>query len=55
MIDMTRWYYKLPGSFYANGPTLGHYSTEREARNEIREYLEVSRLPKGTELWRAYS
>ena len=30
-----RWYYQLPGNFYANGPTTGYYSTEEEVREAL--------------------
>lgn len=49
----TRWYYRLPGTLYAYGPTTGYHATEREARAEIRRVWELKRLPRGTEVWRA--
>ena len=48
----TRWWYKLPGNFYAYGPTRGSYTTERKAREAIAVGFENSKLPRGTELWR---
>ena len=49
---MTRWFFRFPGSFHANGPT-GLHSTEREARAEIRRVWKLDKLPPGTEVWRA--
>ncbi|MEW6664139.1 MAG: hypothetical protein AB1512_02815 [Thermodesulfobacteriota bacterium] len=49
-----RWYYHFPGAVYAFGPTNGWYTSERKAREEIRKVWNLKRLPRGTELWRAY-
>lgn len=54
MTRRTRWYYRFPGSFYALGPTSRSFATEREARAEIRRIWELDRLPRGTEIWRAF-
>lgn len=48
-----RWYLHLPGSFYALGPLNEYHATEREARQEAREWLKVDRLPRGAELWKS--
>lgn len=48
-----RWYYRLPGAFFANGPTTKRFHSESEARRHIRECLGVTRLPRGVEVWRA--
>lgn len=49
----SRWYYRLPGEFYANGPTVNTYPNERAARKAIREMYNLPRLPRGFEVWRA--
>lgn len=49
---MRRWYYRLPGSAYANGPT-GPFASEREARAYLREIYDLVKLPRGTEVWPA--
>jgi hypothetical protein len=47
-----RWYYRVPGMVYAHGPTVHYYRTESEVRKMLREYMKVSRLPNGTEVWK---
>ncbi len=41
--------YKLPGYFMEYGPV--HACTEEEARNLIRQRLNVKRLPWGLQVW----
>lgn len=53
MRKASRWYYFLPGGVYALGPTTETFTTERAARAYIRECWDMSRLPRGTQVWRA--
>lgn len=46
-----RWGFKLPGRFYST-KTNRRYSSEKEARDAIRESHEYKRLPRGFEIWR---
>ena len=49
-----RWYWRFPGGgFYALGPTEEYHTTERAARQAIREAYGLSRLPRNTECWHA--
>lgn len=48
---MKRYYWYLPGSPYAFGPTLA--KSPREAKADFRAWLGVSRLPKGAKVWMA--
>jgi hypothetical protein len=48
---MTRWYFKLRGGFYALGPIDARSLVA--ARQWVRDWLGVKRLPAGTEIWRA--
>jgi len=41
-------YFRLPGDFY---PGDIYAKDEREAREKLRELLDLRRLPKGTEVW----
>ena len=43
------WMFKLPNYFYAM--TAEGASTEQEARQFVREWLRVKRVPNGTEFW----
>jgi len=46
------WYVYLPGGTYALGPVrFDRPVGEREARQWVRDWLKVKRLPNGTELW----
>lgn len=48
--NMTKeWYWHMPGMVYAGDGIYG--STERKARQQLREYLNVNRLPRGTAVW----
>jgi len=49
----SRWYYRFPGNFYAYGPTTLRFRTERAVREHLREVWKLTRLPNGTEVWRA--
>ena len=46
-----RWMVLFPGNVYANGPTTGYYTSEREARGEIRRVWNLDRLPRGAAVW----
>ena len=41
-------YFRLPGEFY---PHDVYARSEKEAREKIRELLDLRRLPRGTEVW----
>lgn len=45
-----RWYYRIPGNFYAYGPST--YASKQELKDDIKSFLGVKRLPRGTEIWR---
>lgn len=48
------WYLKLPGYFYALGPFRFEQAiTERAAREDMRHWLKVARLPRGAQVWTA--
>lgn len=53
MNKKSRWYFKFPSYFHAIGPTTKRFATEQEARKNIRKVWGLTRLPKGTEVWRA--
>ena len=42
--------FKLPSYFYAM-QVEANVTTEADARQWIREWMKVKRLPRGTELW----
>lgn len=54
-----RWYIRFPGAFYAEGPiTLRdedskevHTTSQPRARQCIRRFLSIERLPGGFECW----
>lgn len=46
---MKKYAFKLPGYFYALGPVYAE--SMAEARQRIRDWLEVDRLPAGIEIW----
>lgn len=50
--SLTKWYFRIPGNFYAYGPVGPISSDKRKAREYIREIWD---LPKYTrfELWKA--
>lgn len=62
---LSRWYYRYPGNFYALGPTLGRYGSQKEVREMVRLidhkikygkdhiYYKMEKLPAGMEFWRA--
>ena len=43
------WLFKLPDYFYAM--TAEGAETEQEARQFVREWLNIKRVPNGTEFW----
>lgn len=46
------WYVHFPGDVYALGPLrFKEPVTEREARQDARDWAKVKRLPRGTALW----
>jgi hypothetical protein len=46
------WYYRYPGSFYANGPIRFALPVkESDVRKEVREQNSVTSLPRGMEFW----
>lgn len=47
---MQRYWYRLPGSFHAMGPTEP-VPSEAAARAAIREAHGLNRLPAGSEVW----
>ena len=44
------WYWHCPGMVYAGDSIYG--KTEGEARAQLREYLGLKRLPRGTGVWK---
>jgi len=48
-----RWYVHFPGEAYANDMRFDHPATETEAREYVRDWLGVKRLPRGTQVWPA--
>lgn len=48
---MKRFYYRLPGSVYANGPVVCR--SKAALRLEILASIGRDRLPRGTEMWPA--
>jgi hypothetical protein len=45
-----RFLVKLPGNFY---PHDFYGKNERDVRQQVRSWLNVNRLPRGTEIWRS--
>lgn len=48
-----RWYYRFPGTFHANGPTMKGFRKKEEVRKHLRNTFGYTRLPKGFEVWPA--
>lgn len=48
---MQRWYFWVPGNVYAYGPITA--PSLAQAKQCIREWLGVARLPRGTQVWKA--
>ncbi|MBZ4688672.1 MAG: hypothetical protein PWQ96_2089 [Clostridia bacterium] len=48
---MKSFFVRFPGNFY---PDNFYGKDEQDARRQARKWLEVSRLPKGTELWESH-
>ena len=48
-----RWFFLLPGEFPAIDMRFERLVTQREARQGIRAWLGVARLPRGTAVWPA--
>ncbi len=46
-----RWWVHYPGEVYANNMDFYHPVSEETAKQEARDWLGVTRLPKGTEVW----
>jgi hypothetical protein len=46
-----RWWAKFPNSFYAGNFDFKRPVTEKEARAEIRSWLNGQKIPKGTQIY----
>ena len=49
----THWWYHFQGDTYGSQIHLKAPRNEKEVRTLLREFMEVPRLPNGTEVWRA--
>lgn len=47
----TQWWVKIPGEVYANDIRFKEPVDERAAREYMRQWLQVKRLPKGIQFW----
>jgi len=47
-----RWYVHFPGDAYAMNWDSKTAGTERQVREELREWEHVTRLPVGVQVWR---
>lgn len=50
-VKRLRWWCRFPGEVYANNFDFSRPVTEAEARDDMRRWLGVDRLPRGTEVW----
>lgn len=48
---LVKWYFHVPGAVYAYDIWAG--PSERSARQAIREFYKIDRLPKGLPIWKA--
>lgn len=48
---MKRWYVHFRDQVYANGPFTA--KNKQAAKQWVRNWLGLSKLPKGTEIWQA--